>query len=95
MTKVINIKSGEPYHVYCGRESLYYKLKESMFCNPFVIGKDGTREEVIKKYENYFLNSPKLLNNIGSLKNKVLGCWCSPHACHGDILVKHANKENK
>jgi hypothetical protein len=26
------------------------------------------------------------------LKGKVLGCWCSPKACHGDILAKIANE---
>ena len=22
------------------------------------------------------------------LKNKVLGCWCKPESCHGDIIIK-------
>ena len=26
------------------------------------------------------------------LKNKVLGCWCSPEKCHGDILIKILNE---
>ena len=57
--------------------------------NPFVIGKDGTREEVIKKYEEYIRNKPELLNRLNELKNKRLGCYCSPrYKCHGDVLVK-------
>jgi hypothetical protein len=27
-----------------------------------------------------------LLWKIGELEGKTLGCWCSPEACHGDVL---------
>jgi hypothetical protein len=23
-----------------------------------------------------------------NLKDKNLGCWCSPEPCHGDVLIK-------
>ena len=25
---------------------------------------------------------------LGELRGKILGCWCKPKPCHGDILVK-------
>ena len=25
---------------------------------------------------------------IGELEGKVLGCWCKPLGCHGDVLVE-------
>ena len=25
------------------------------------------------------------------LRGLVLGCWCAPRACHGDLLVRLAN----
>jgi len=28
-----------------------------------------------------------LIEALGELQDKVLGCWCKPEACHGDILV--------
>lgn len=56
--------------------------------NPFRIGKDGTRSEVIAKYEHWLLNQPELLSDIMELDGKTLGCWCSPKPCHGDVLVK-------
>ena len=83
MTKVVN-KYKHVYDVYIGRGSKWG--------NPFVIGKDGTREEVINKYEKYLLNSPELLNSLHELKGKTLGCFCKPKACHGDILVKYIRK---
>lgn len=61
--------------------------------NPFSIGKDGTRKEVIEKYEKYLLSNEKLMNDLHELEGVVLGCWCKPKACHGDILVKLTNRK--
>lgn len=81
--KVVHCKK-EPFDIYIGRPSKWG--------NPFVIGKDGTREEVIDKYENWIKTQP-LMNDLHELKNKTLGCWCKPtNPCHGDVLVKLANE---
>lgn len=81
--KVVHCKK-EPYDIYIGRPSKWG--------NPYEIGKDGSRSEVISKYESYLRNSPELLQDIKSLKGLRLGCWCSPSPCHGDILVRLANE---
>lgn len=83
MTKVVHCKK-EPFDVYIGRPSKWG--------NPFQIGKDGTREQVIRKYETWLLSQPQLLNELRELEGKVLACWCKPKACHGDVLVKYAEK---
>ena len=44
-TKVVNVHK-EPYDVSIMRPSIYG--------NPYVIGSDGTREEVIEKFKKYF-----------------------------------------
>ncbi len=72
-----------PYDVYCGRPSKWG--------NPFTIGKDGTRKEVIEKFREYLLTSG-LIDDILELKGKILGCWCKPLSCHCDILAEIANK---
>lgn len=67
-----------------------YVGRPSKWGNPFVIGRDGTRDEVISKYEQYLLSSdldPK------ELKGLKLGCWCKPAACHADVLARYANGE--
>ncbi len=69
-----------PYDIYIGRPSKWG--------NPFTIGKDGTREQVIEKYREYILSRPDLLACLPELEGKVLGCWCSPNICHGDVLVE-------
>jgi hypothetical protein len=85
MTKVVHCKK-EPYDVYIGRPSKWG--------NPFEIGRDGTREEVIEKYREYILSKPELLKDLSELKGKILGCWCKPKACHGDVLVELLNENS-
>jgi hypothetical protein len=43
---------------------------------------------VIERYERWLLEQPELLAAFGELRGKVLGCWCAPQACHGDVLVR-------
>jgi hypothetical protein len=51
------------------------------------------REKAIEMYREYIMNKPELLELIPTeLKDKTLGCWCKPKACHGDVLVKLADK---
>jgi hypothetical protein len=70
--------------------------RSSNFANPYKIGKDGTREEVIIKYKKYIINrldnEPSLRNELISLKGKNLGCWCVPELCHGDVLLELIDK---
>jgi hypothetical protein len=73
----------EKFDIYIGRPSKWG--------NSFIIGRDGTREEVIEKYTKYLLGNIGLMRDIGELKGKVLGCWCSPKLCHGEVLEKLAN----
>ena len=28
---------------------------------------------------------------LPELKGKVLGCWCAPEGCHGDVLAELAD----
>ena len=73
----------EPYDVYIGRPSIYG--------NPFSIKKHG-RKRCIELYEEYAINrmteDTEFYNAVKALYGKVLGCWCSPEACHGNVLVE-------
>ena len=62
--------------------------RRSKWGNPFHVGKDGTREEVIAKYRDYIQTRPDLLAALPELRGKTLGGWCKPLACHGDVLVE-------
>lgn len=86
-------------NVYIGRggvvfiEGKRYPSESSIFANPYKIGKDGTREEVIAKYKRYMMKkinddkSKTLKKELLALKDKNLGCWCYPDMCHGNVLI--------
>lgn len=76
-----------PYDIYIGRWNPKIPIN-SKWANPFKIGKDGTREEVIEKFRQYLLKREDLILALPELRGKILGCWCAPQACHGDILVE-------
>lgn len=80
--------------VHCKKTSFdVYIGRPSKWGNPFVIGKDGCRVEVIEKYKVWIADQPGLIAMLPELKGKVLGCYCAPAACHGDILAELANRE--
>lgn len=84
-TRIVHCKK-ESYDIYIGRPSKWG--------NPFQIGKDGTREEVIEKFRNWILTQPNLLKDLHEIKGKTLGCWCKPKVCHGDVLVELIETSN-
>lgn len=82
---VVN-KYKEDYDIYIGRGSKWG--------NPFVLGKDGDREEVITKYKSYLWKEIRLgritNKDLQELKGKRLGCFCKPKECHGDVIASAA-----
>lgn len=79
--------------VHCKKQSYDILIdRRTKWGNPFIIGKDGDRAEVIEKYRQWVVTQSHLMNSLPELKGKILGCWCSPKPCHGDVLVELANK---
>lgn len=80
--------------VHCKREAHdLYIGRPSRFGNPFVIGRDGSREDVLRKYREWLLAHPKKEEMLQAVRGKTLGCWCSPQRCHGDILKELAEAQ--
>jgi hypothetical protein len=89
-TTVVHCKQA-PFDVYIGR-SMGSGERDLGWGNPFVIGRDGSRKECIDKYREWILKQPELLARIKvELQGRVLGCWCAPNACHGDVLASLAD----
>lgn len=91
MKYVVHCKK-EKYDVYIGRPSDWG--------NPFSHQKGtmaqfqvATRDEAVDKFKEWLLGNEELLARIGELKGKVLGCWCAPQRCHGDVLAELANSD--
>jgi len=87
----------DPDNVYIGRRGIVFidgqrfPKENSVWCNPFKVGRDGTREEVCEKFNSYIRHKvvdEDLMTELLALGNKNLGCWCAPESCHGDVLLK-------
>ena len=82
----------DPNSVYVGRRFGPFK-ENSKWANPFIIGKNGTREEVIAKYRTYLLANEELISALPELRETVLICWCKQdELCHADVLIELIEK---
>ena len=81
--------------MYIGRrvEKGGWSLPQSDWQNPFTMTCGGTAR-TCWLYESYLrTNRPDLLSRLSELDGKVLGCWCKPEPCHGDVLIKLLNEQ--
>lgn len=90
ITNVKKVEYPDIQHIACHRPHI--------LGNPFVIGKDGNREDVISKYK-VFLNEQikngnekiiQALREIETIYCKgegvCLDCYCAPQICHTEVI---------
>jgi hypothetical protein len=83
--------------VHCKRAKFDVLIDRSTrWGNPFVIDRDGTRDEVLQLYKTWVTTSQDakarwIRQHVSELRGQILGCWCAPQPCHGDILYELAN----
>lgn len=85
-------------NIYIGRDMSFYVPGAigSIWGNPFPVKKSPTDmrkntftlDVSLAKYRQYIESNPDLVAKLKDLDKKVLGCWCKPHPCHGDVLVE-------
>lgn len=92
-TRVINLHNAgqaflqDPLYVYIGRPSKWgnpYELPEQ--------ADDTARQRVIVMYAEWLFDQKHLLDHVGDLRGRILGCWCAPKLCHGSMLAMAAEK---
>lgn len=89
-----NIKKGEFFDLYIGRENKWLNLSESKWKNPFPMKKESERPDVILKHWEYMKEHSELIADLKELEGKVLGCYCFSSVknegkkCHGHNLIK-------
>jgi hypothetical protein len=94
-TTVVNLRTSVHYDVYIGRRrdglgwgNPFSHLSESLaeFHVPY--------NEVLPRYEAWLRAQPELVARAKrELKDRVLGCFCKPRACHGDVLARIVDEE--
>ena len=77
--------------------------RDTVLGNPYHIGSDGTRKEVIEKYKKYFydtaLNTPCIKAKLDEifrvfLKSDInLVCHCNPLDCHARIIKEYLEEQ--
>lgn len=90
--RVVHCKK-EPFDVYIGRPSVWgndYSHKHDSVAKFYCL----TREAAIEYYERdlrELLTQERefvIENFLRPIAGKVLGCWCAPKPCHGEVLIK-------
>ncbi len=76
-------------HVYIGPNVSQYinGAVATKWANPSWLNRLG-RDKAMEHYEEYVRSTPDLYNSLEELDGKVLGCWCHPEPCHGNVLMK-------
>ena len=76
-----------------------YVGRPTKWGNPFRIGRDGDRDEVLRLHRRLVMarSDPTMLKFRDEVKRELqrkdLVCWCAPLACHADVLLEIANAE--
>uniref|UniRef100_A0A6C0BCS7 DUF4326 domain-containing protein n=1 Tax=viral metagenome TaxID=1070528 RepID=A0A6C0BCS7_9ZZZZ len=100
----------DPSNEYVGRKGILiiegkrYPEQNSIWANPYKVGKDGDLNNVLNKYYSHLCKEltekPYLYEELKKLKGKRLGCWCvskpyttdlNPTVCHAQILMVFIN----
>lgn len=88
VARVVNIREiGWPK----GQDDVYIG-RPSQWANPYHVGKDGDRDEVLAKFRQYFATRSDLHELLPQLAGKRLFCFCCPLDCHGDVLIEELKK---
>ncbi len=90
--RVVNMKNDDTWEICVDRTTIWgnpYSHKDGTLAK----FKTETRQESIIKFKEYLLDNPELLAKLPELQGKVLGCWCKPKSCHGDVLLELCNRK--
>lgn len=82
---------------YCEPDAIgEYVGRPSVLGNPFVVGREGTREEVVEKYRRWLWGQIQqrgpVYTKLIDLKQQAIAgdlnliCFCHPKPCHADVL---------
>jgi Domain of unknown function (DUF4326) len=106
MIYIENKKTYRGAGIYVGRMML--GIPGSVLGNPFQIGRDGTRVQVISKYRRWLWEQIKFRNEAYDELRRIaemarrgdvtLVCWCAPELCHANVIgrsVEYLNSTDR
>ena len=92
MPKILNLRHEDGKGLYMQGHVVVVD-RRSIYGNPYHIGRDGTREEVIAKFREYVKMRPFSKEELLVIKAaEYVGCWCWPYSCHSEVVIEEAMK---
>ena len=93
MASVVHCKK-KKYNIYAGRA--YSMMPQSPYHNPYHIGRDGDRDEVILKFAIYWYAEEQRELRARARREasySIFGCWCDvpKQKCHAEIVAGYLN----
>ena len=98
-TRLVNQRNTDEYDVDIGRANggKNYMLNtdvgdDGWLGNPYTTSDGYSREEAVEKYREAFhdrLEDDEFRDAVEELRGKTLACWCTPKACHGDVILEY------
>lgn len=88
-TIIVNIRV-EPFDVFIGRPSKWGNPYTHLRGYKDTIHVENV-EKAVELYEVWIKEMIEVdpeKYNLDELRSKVLGCFCAPRICHGDVLVR-------
>lgn len=85
-TRLINLRNKAAVARAKADGTLVRVDRHTRWGNPFRVGREGSRYDVIRRYAAYLMSQPELLADLPTLHGKTLACWCAPDACHAEVL---------
>jgi len=92
----------EPWKIHVRNKRNYdgegvYVGRPTALGNPFRIGRDGSRAEVVEKYREWLCEGLRgdnpctamfadLFDQVSETGELTLICWCAPEECHADVI---------
>jgi len=93
-TRVVNVRTAPTWDIYVGRgpdPKTGARFYGRIYGNPYSL-EDYTPAEAMRRYFAHLERNEPLMRRIRKeLPGKVLGCWCKPSPCHGDVLAALAD----
>lgn len=95
--RVINVRArGATWDVYVGRgkdpRSGVHAGPAAPWGNPFKVEAHGP--DAMRLYLDHLAAHPRIVAQARrELPGLVLGCWCAPRLCHGEVLARLADGE--
>lgn len=96
-TTVVNINAPGVREALAAGDPRYILIdRTTKWGNPYRIGSNGTREEVVRKHRELIPQQPGFAAAIRrELAGKILVCHCKPLLCHGDNYAEAIEGERR